>query len=132
MFKGGNPHNCNNSSTAGANPDEILFHELIHSLRQISGKWRKGKLPKLDSKYTNDEEFIAVMVTNIYISISNRPLRDAHSGFGINNDQLSWTTLLLNEERELVKVFIRDHPSLSKVIQGVNTSYNPIRAYLSK
>jgi hypothetical protein len=48
--------------------DEILFHELVHVFRNVSGKWKQQ--PLIGGLFRNDdtEEFFAVMVTNIYIS----------------------------------------------------------------
>src|SRR5262249_37791939 len=56
-------------------PHEVLFHELVHSLRRISGKMRGWNLMGNGalSAQGNIEEFIAIMVTNIFISdVTNR------------------------------------------------------------
>jgi hypothetical protein len=45
-------------------PDEVLLHELIHASRQVSGVSRRDHV----GKYTNEEEFIAIMIDNIYLS----------------------------------------------------------------
>jgi len=49
-------------------PNEYLHHELVHALRQTSGKWTPIGLGKGMEQYKNWEELYAVVVTNIYIS----------------------------------------------------------------
>jgi hypothetical protein len=44
---------------------EILFHELIHAFRGVSGKWNKQQNL---TRYGDSEEFLAVVLTNIFIS----------------------------------------------------------------
>lgn len=46
--------------------DEVLFHEMIHALRNMQGK--TNHIPTDDSGYDNDEEFLAIVATNVYIS----------------------------------------------------------------
>ena len=57
-------------------PQEILVHELVHSLRRVSGhmhqNWLNNKLG-LISGYGNTEEFLAILVTNIFISDVTNP-----------------------------------------------------------
>ncbi len=56
-------------------PDEVLLHELIHASRQVSGVSRRDHV----GKYTNEEEFIAIMIDNIYLSEKNkRHFRGSH------------------------------------------------------
>ena len=71
-------------------PHEVLFHELVHSLRRISGKmhrfslWGNGTL----SSQGNNEEFIAIMVTNIFISDVTNAYKT-----GLRDDWLSHSPL---------------------------------------
>ncbi len=65
--------------------DEDLFHELFHAFRGVSGKFRKNAVNWQLSHYTDSEEFLAVMVSNIYISdATNRNksgLRSSHANY---------------------------------------------------
>jgi Effector protein len=49
-------------------PDDILFHECVHAMRQILGVWHAAPMPE----WKNQEEFYAVMMTNIYLSRAGR------------------------------------------------------------
>jgi hypothetical protein len=46
-------------------PDEVLFHELVHASRQMRGV--ADKIP-VNAGYGNQEEYLAVVLTNIYMS----------------------------------------------------------------
>ena len=48
-------------------PDEVLFHELVHAARYLGGDFKKTPIPKMP-EYDNEEEYFAVLITNIYIS----------------------------------------------------------------
>jgi hypothetical protein len=50
----------------GSKPDEVLFHELIHSLRMMSGVSDPIPMPKIG--FENEEEFFAVTCGNVYMS----------------------------------------------------------------
>lgn len=52
----------------GLHPDEVLFHELVHVFRSMSGKWKQQPMNGFMVHFTDTEEFLAVMITNIYIS----------------------------------------------------------------
>ena len=73
--------NLRNRGIQGRN-DEVLLHELCHSLRQISGveryrRTRGGGVTPLEMSggFANIEEFFAVMVTSVYSSeLGRRPL----------------------------------------------------------
>jgi hypothetical protein len=60
----------------GSLPDEILCHELVHAGRQMKGvQYNK----KVSDFYQNEEEYVAVVVTNIYMSEKKQTkLRASH------------------------------------------------------
>jgi hypothetical protein len=62
-----------------SSPDEVLYHEMIHSSRQMRGL--VDPIP-VDQGYGNQEEYLAVVLTNIYLSEkdpSRRVFRGDHS-----------------------------------------------------
>jgi hypothetical protein len=47
-------------------PDEVLFHELVHALRYMQGN--ASLVPTENALFDNEEEFLAIVATNVYIS----------------------------------------------------------------
>jgi len=67
-------------------PDEVLFHELCHSLRQINGLQRmSGGNFRYIASFENVEEFFAAMVTSVYSSENNRPVLGNHGYWQLRN-----------------------------------------------
>ena len=67
-------------SGPGSDADEVLFHEMIHGLRLMVGA--NSAKNTLDNAYDNEEEFIAVVLTNIYMAeTGTMTLRQDHGGF---------------------------------------------------
>jgi hypothetical protein len=65
----------------GAGPGELLFHEMIHSMRQMNGRFISNTVaPNL--RMDDFEEFCAVLAANLYRQERGfKPLRDSHHGF---------------------------------------------------
>jgi hypothetical protein len=63
-------------SGPASDPDEVLCHELVHAGRQMNGK---EHLKALNAHYNNEEEFVSILVTNIYLSEKKQvDLRGSH------------------------------------------------------
>jgi hypothetical protein len=133
------------ATTQGANRsgrlfDEILFHELVHVFRTATGKWNQA--PALGfgmRQYTDNEEFIAVLCTNIYISDRSNKiktnLRAGHRGYGAMSATDAKRFALFASSSTalpLIKQFCADHPIFSKAIteQLSDVEYNPIADFL--
>jgi Effector protein len=68
-------------------PDEILLHEMVHGLREMSGVFFPGTKTR---GFDTLEEFVAILVSNIYRSETGRPgLRADHSFSSMLSAQLS-------------------------------------------
>ncbi len=68
-------------SGPGANPDEMLLHEVVHGLRHMSGVRIARNIP-FQRRYSTFEEFYAILVTNIYRSeLGRTDLRRDHNSF---------------------------------------------------
>jgi hypothetical protein len=104
---------CDRGGLYGRYPEEVLFHEMVHAFRQVSG--RDLGRPSGD-RYDNEEEFLAIVVTNVFISAFGRndSLRAGHEsfapllypqntsqGFLDNPDNMERLTRYYNEELEL-------------------------------
>lgn len=64
----------------GSAVDEVLFHEMIHGLRHMKGV--NVEHVNVDDNYDNEEEFIAVVLSNIYLAEKKlHKLRGGHDGF---------------------------------------------------
>jgi hypothetical protein len=59
--------------------DEVLYHELVHACRYVNGKM--DAIP-MDKHYTDAEEFLAIMLANIYMSEKGQTkFRGDHEGY---------------------------------------------------
>jgi hypothetical protein len=61
----------------GMEPDEVLFHELVHAVRQLAGV---VYFMPVNRNYDNEEEYLAITISNIYIRNKDKraPLRGDH------------------------------------------------------
>ncbi len=77
----------------GQRYDEVFFHELIHARRGALGLRAPDAFTGGMFRFTNLEEFLAVLVTNVYISdVTNKPsrfLRAGHTSHNVLENSLS-------------------------------------------
>lgn len=118
--------------------DEILFHEMIHVFRVVSGKWSQNPLSFGLHRYTDTEEFNAVLITNIYISDrSNKiksSLRASHQGFAPLSTDFDDPFEFFSSSTQtygLIKKFCSDHPFFAKRLADdlAKSPFNPLRDY---
>lgn len=125
--------------TSGRLWDEILFHELVHVFRNATGRWNKAPALSFGMRqYDDNEEFIAVLCTNIYVSDrSNRiksGLRAGHSDFSpMGAADAARFGLYTSSQNAfaLVKQFCLDNPIFTKALSDrlADVEYNPIADY---
>ena len=143
-------HHFTSAETAGFRPDEILLHELFHARRQMAGQ--EERVP-MGHHFDNQEEFYAVMVTNIYSSECGAMLlRGSHvlpyfmgalGEPGTINDFTppDFTSIggrpgttaaqdFVRRNQALIHDFCSSEPNLSNRIGRVNVHFNPIHEYL--
>ena len=133
------------STTDGSNRsgrlfDEILFHELVHVFRTATGKWdATRKLGWGMSQYDDNEEFIATLCTNIYVSDRSNKiksnLRAGHRGYGAMSATEAGRFSFFSSSATalpLVKQFCADNPIFTKAISDnlADVEYNPIADFL--
>ncbi|TXL71947.1 hypothetical protein FHP25_27310 [Vineibacter terrae] len=119
--------------------DEILFHELVHVFRNATGKWNKGPaLSYAMRHYDDNEEFIAVLCTNIYVADRTNKiktgLRASHQGYKAMDPADAMRFGLFASSRNayaLVKKFCDDNPIFTKALSDKlpDVIYNPIADY---
>jgi hypothetical protein len=61
----------------GFEADEVLFHELVHVSRQLRGAFTRVPV---DSGYGNEDEYLATVLANLYLSEKQKPLRAFYGG----------------------------------------------------
>jgi len=109
---------------ASALSDEILFHEMVHGLREMMGVLWCTPL----NGYDTFEEFVAIVAANVYISEKDNKelLRADHHGyaqlknsakFSKSKENISLMRRIHNEQPEMVK----------QLAIRVNAPFNPFR-----
>jgi hypothetical protein len=114
----------------------MLFHELIHTFRNVSRRWSQTILRGGLYRYTDTEEFLAVVLTNIYISDpTNRiksGLRADHRGFRPLEPEFGSAFGLFaasTQVFELVKRFVVDNHGFATLTANVKAPFNSIADY---
>ncbi len=109
----------------GARRDEILFHEMVHAMRQMAGQLNCSDAA---SGYDTKAEVWSIITTNIYSSCWNRPLRKDHHGFH-QLGTASAKNFYKGFER-MIGHMCRDFPRFTRNVAGVHTAtFNPFREY---
>jgi hypothetical protein len=113
------------SQTYGA--DDVLLHELTHALRMVSGV-EYGR--SVTGGYGNQEEFLAVLVTNMYRSNKNLPLFD----YALNpiNPNTFLDTRMSPTPRELIRRLRDRQPSLFAALKSVHAPFNPVKQFFDE
>jgi|SRR5215475_1216296 len=111
----------------GSDADEVLFHELVHGLRSRTGV----DIPKsdLDDDCASDEEFVAIVITNIYLAEKGetalRGSNDAFSAMRRPRDFLGNA-----QHVRLLRAFRESQPELFAALADIPESkawWNPVR-----
>jgi hypothetical protein len=70
--------NCQQPTGPGSQADEVLCHELVHTGRIMRGLHYRLNVNR---GYDNEEEFLAVVITNVYLAEKGQMhLRGSHKG----------------------------------------------------
>lgn len=92
------------SGGPGALSDEVLLHELVHSLRRMQGV--SNPVPT-GNEYVNEEEYLAIVIANVYISVRDKASAKLRAGYGDPNNSSTWY-LPLRPPLDTSYGFIRD------------------------
>jgi hypothetical protein len=118
-------------------PDEILFHELVHAHRRAAGIAPLGPRGGGLNLYGNGEEFLAVVITNVYISDGTNHrksgLRADHSGHRPLESNLNTSLTFYKSSPQaltLIKEFAehKDEKPFFDDLTKVNARFNPFAA----
>jgi hypothetical protein len=125
---------CDNGGRYGARADDVLVHELVHTLRKLEGN--ENAIPTEDKLrgYDDDEEFLAIVTTNVYISATKRndQLRADHHGFKALAAPLNTSQGFLADPDNLtmlVKYYIdeADLYQMVALVTEAEAKFNPFR-----
>jgi hypothetical protein len=118
------------AGTCAGNPDQILLHEMVHALRDMQGV--SNPVPtKL--RYKNEEEFLAIVVTNVYISKAkgNKFLRPDYLRVGPL--EAPWNTsdgfLKDPENKEILDYYAKFWQPIFGQLGNVRTDFNPFSKF---
>jgi hypothetical protein len=119
---------------AVALPHETLFHELVHALRASTEVQIVKRLGGGLESFVWAEEFIAVMVTNIYASCGGKRVlrRDwkGHHRLGEAFDDSFEYFRLGSMTYPIVAEFYATNKIFCLLLANVNARFNPIRAFV--
>jgi hypothetical protein len=125
---GGDDKACSNGSSFCAElPDEILLHEMVHALRDMQGV--TNPVPTRTLRYKNEEEFLALVITNVYISKQkgNTLLRKDYIHYGALEPP--WNTsegfLKDDEHRSILEYYSGVWQPVFGLLGEVATLFNP-------
>lgn len=124
------------AGSPGTTPSAVLFHEMAHSYRHMSGQYQKMPLQGGRAGYNNEEEFFAIVLSNIFVTdptseILRRTLRADHRGFNQLAPALSTSKGFLSEkpnERLIGKIGSQE-PGLMLDLLKVRATFNPFKEY---
>lgn len=120
--------------SAVAEPHQNLFHELVHALRASTDTQIIKRVEGGLEKFTWAEEFIAVMVTNIYASAGGkRVLRrnwKGHHKLGERFDDSFEYFRLGAMTYPIVTELYANNKTFCLLLANVKARFNPIRAFV--
>jgi hypothetical protein len=112
-------------SGPGATADEILLHEMLHALRQMTGRAVREAVsgnPGMD----NYEEFAAIVVTNVYRSELGLPqLRRDHHGFLALTGPTATTAGFKAAFSQYLNFMDVEQPRLCNNLRQARVGFNP-------
>jgi hypothetical protein len=120
-------------SGPGSNPDAVLFHELVHAYRIMTGTQLKTTLTVDGYANQPHEEFVAILLTNVFLSDQAKggELRSfEHAAYGVLADPKGFLGRKGNDAP--VRSFCKDlvvKPLLT-ALSLVECEFNPIRDVL--
>lgn len=126
FFSPGNQLYCLQSG-AGLSPEEVLVHEILHTVAYSNGIADPRTLPAPLSHFHSVGEYYAVVITNIYSSERGLTLRGEYPGVRPLTDPVGFYHQ--NRNDEMIGRFCVDLPELSRALSRIPCNFNPIREH---
>jgi len=111
-------------------PDDVLFHELVHCLRMMRGQLYKYGNP---GPFQDSEELFAVMIRNMYVAQIGR-VQSLQARYGSPVFQTmtgSWFKTVADfyhDYESFIEQFCREMPDISGAFGAMAGFWNPFRA----
>ena len=133
VYMSGSPCYKRMQRSFGHQPDQVLFHELLHAHRGASDLVSAPvALHAGLAGYQDDEEFLAVVLTNIYISETRgRGMRADYYSYDELKGPLATSLGFFQSSPQvlpILKKFSTDQEFLFKELAKVKAAFNPIAA----
>lgn len=115
-------------------PHAVMFHEMVHAYRHMKGRRNRQATNSGLVAYANDEEYFAVVLSNIYISDPTTPiggervLRFGHGNKVMPTTESTTKGFLGNpENQKMVEKLKNQEPELAGALSVVKCDFNPFR-----
>jgi hypothetical protein len=119
----------------GMKPDEVLCHELMHAARYLGGDAKTTPIPSMPD-YENEEEYFAILVSNIYSSEKGRGVESFRKSHHITDkpemtvvEAAPFVFLTEGDNHRLIAKFCSQHPVIAPMIAAAPAAFNPIRDF---
>ncbi|QDT54807.1 hypothetical protein Pan44_28450 [Caulifigura coniformis] len=121
-------HGQSSRIPVGLRRDEALFHEMVHSLRQMAGVMDCSAHP---NGFDTKDEVWAILTTNIYCSAFRRPLRRNHEDFEVMTDEE--VSGFYKKFESMIGRMCRELPVFTRNIARITyIKFNPFRDYYER
>lgn len=102
-------------------PHETLVHEFVHVARDVSCNHKKLE---------DDEEELAVLITNIYSLEINRPVINNYDDQQpVTANLPAFSTRIYKEKFDMIDAFFKQNRPLAAELARINVAFNPLRQY---
>ncbi len=138
-FVKGSALNPENKALFG--PDEVLLHELVHAARQNKGLIDFRPVAMWLEDYKDKEEFLAVLITNMYRSVRGAKSEDLRWGYDfkfprrkpaseVTMNDMRWrkhdSATFSSRYDTMIYLLIGEMPTLFKQLARIKCDFNPI------
>lgn len=111
----------------GDGPGEVLFHELVHAMRMMLGKFIRTTVIA-DVHMDDFEEFTAILASNIYRSERGfTHFRTNHAGFVALPPELSTSEGYAHKFHDAIELWSRSQQDFCLELANTNTAFNPLK-----
>jgi hypothetical protein len=111
----------------GDGPGEVLYHELVHAMRMMLGKFVRTTVVA-DVHMDDFEEFTAILAANIYRSERGfTHFRTNHAGFVALPPELSTSEGYAHKFHDAIEMWFHNQQDFCLELAHTNTAFNPLK-----